>query len=131
MPRPLPPGETTRMSPPPPRWGATFEKRRFDRRRHDRFPAAGYPLVLGWWDGPGFRITTAALRDISRSGAAALADEPPPASVPVCLFPEGLSSPERFAARVVAVVGDDAGPALVRLQFSKPCPDAFLKAVAG
>src|SRR4051794_33216791 len=99
----------TLMSPPRPPLGASFAKRRFNRRGHDRYPAGGYPCILGWWEGAEFRTTPLALRDIGRGGAAAFTEAPPPADVPACLFPQGRTSSRWFAARVVRVADADDG----------------------
>ena len=99
-----------------------------ERRVTCRYSAAKNPIVIGWWNGPDFETAEMALRDISLSGASAITDFPPPEAAPIWLRLNDPAHPDWVEATVVAVNAQRQKPALVRIQFTEPCPYDFFKA---
>ncbi len=99
-----------------------------ERRVTCRYSAAKGPVVIGWWIGPKFETAEIALRDISLSGASAITETPPPDSAPIWLRLNDPAHPDWVEATVVAVAAQRQKPALVRIQFTEPCPYEFFKA---
>lgn len=103
-----------------------------ERRASCRYPADERRALLGWWDGPTYRTTTALLLDISLGGAALSVDELPAVESVVWTC---LQDPEPTTWGEAVVVGRKStrrGPHLIRLTFQVGCPyDLFRAAIRG
>jgi len=96
-----------------------------EARAEPRHAAFGTSIQLGWWDGPRFRTAAGLLKDISRCGAAALAEAAPPKGTSVMIRLNGAVHTEWVDAAVVEVTKNRwfrRVPRLVRMQFREPCP---------
>src|SRR3954454_12397031 len=96
-----------------------------EARAEPRHAAFGTSIQLGWWDGPKFRTAAGLLKDISRCGAAALAEAAPPKGTSVMMRLDGTLQSEWVGASVVEVTKNRwfrRVPRLVRMQFHEPCP---------
>src|SRR5215212_11814198 len=96
-----------------------------EARAEPRFAAFGTSIQLGWWEGPKFRTAAGLLKDISRCGAAALAEAAPPKGTTVMIRLNGALHTEWVDAAVVEVTKNRwfrRVPRLVRMQFHEPCP---------
>src|SRR5215218_4960507 len=105
--------------------GARKSRGATDGRAEPRHAAFGTSIELGWWDGPKFRTAAGLLKDISRSGAAALAEAAPPKGTAVMIRLNGALHTEWVGAAVVEVTKNRwfrRVPRLVRMQFHEPCP---------
>lgn len=102
-----------------------------DRRTASRYTANG-AVILGWWDGPEFRSTRAAMKDVSIGGAAVIVAKRPPKEVPVYFHLDRPAAPDWAEAMVRGVDADRKGLSCVRLQFVDPCPyEVFRGTVSG
>lgn len=98
---------------------------RFDRRECPRYSPFRTRAQVGWWQGKRFRVTRAALLNLSRGGALVRMGHRPPTSQPVwiCLVTAGPA--HHVQARVLEVATANDGVQRVRLQFHTPCPVLF------
>src|SRR5262245_13743032 len=96
-----------------------------ENRAEPRYAAFGTSIQLGWWEGSTFRTAVGLLKDISRCGAAALAEAAPPKGTSVMIRLNGALHTEWVDAAVVEVTKNRwfrRVPRLVRMQFHEPCP---------
>lgn len=102
-----------------------------DHRASRRYAAYGTSVQLGWWEGSEFRVALGLLKDISRGGAAVLAEASPPAGEPLFIRLNGSRLTEWLEATAVEVSKNRwfrRVPRQVRLQFADPCPYNFFQA---
>jgi hypothetical protein len=100
-----------------------------DRRLSRRVEVFGCPARLGWWEGTEFRVAVALLKNVSRSGVAALAEASPPPGETAWLNLLGLSD-EWVEATIIDVRKNRwmrRVPRLVRMHLSQTCPDDFYR----
>lgn len=96
-----------------------------ESRSAERYPAFGASIQLGWWEGAEFRTVAGLLKDISRCGAAALAEAAPPRDAKVMFRLSGALHTEWVEASVIEVTKNRwfrRVPRQVRMQFLEPCP---------
>ena len=108
-------------------------RRAIEQRAEPRYAAFGASVQLGWWDGPELRTAAGLLKDISRSGAAALAEAAPPKGSAVMMRLNGAYHTDWVEATVIEVTKTRwfrRVPRQVRIQFLEPCPyDVFQAAI--
>src|SRR3954463_12345241 len=113
--------------------GSRRNGRVIESRAEPRHEAFGTSIQLGWWDGPRFCTAAGLLKDISRSGAAALAEAAPPKGSPVMMRLNGSYPTDWVEATVIEVTKTRCFrrvPRQVRIQFLEPCPyDVFQAAI--
>lgn len=96
-----------------------------EHRAEPRHAAFGASIQLGWWEGHEFRTATGLLKDISRCGAAALAEAAPTKGSSVMIRLNGARHTDWVESSVIEVTKNRwfrRVPRLVRVQFHEPCP---------
>lgn len=96
-----------------------------ERRARPREAAFGSSIQLGWWEGHVFRTASGLLKDVSRCGAAALAEAAPPKGAKVLFRLSGARHTDWVESSIVEVTKNRwfrRVPRLVRVQFHEPCP---------
>lgn len=98
-----------------------------ERRIAPRSVALEYRSWLGWRDGDRFVAVAARLVDISRAGAAVVAEDAPPPDREIwfCLHSDDPAT--AVEGEVVGVGTGVRGRYLIRISFWEPCPDRLYK----
>ncbi|WP_169973171.1 PilZ domain-containing protein [Tautonia rosea] len=87
-----------------------------DRREQTRYASNGSECWIGWWQGGAWRITSAALRDISQSGAGFRIHSAPPQRSAVWFCPKDPGQKAWVEGTVIRV----ARPGLIRIVMGCP-----------
>jgi hypothetical protein len=115
------------MAVPPetPATSVTGKRGAVEYRAEARHAAFGSSIQLGWWEGAELRTAAGLLKDISRCGAALLAEAAPSKGSSVMIRLNGARHTEWVESSIVEVTKNRwfrRVPRLVRVQFQEPCP---------